>query len=77
MVQAETALPETGQFLKSRNSLLTTLEIRQSKILVLTSGEHPVAVLLSQGYKVPGANGVLLKSLSYRGGTPFVSTVVI
>lgn len=32
------------QFLMSRNSLLTNLEIRQSKIRVLTSGKRPVAV---------------------------------
>lgn len=76
MVQAETALPELRHFLKSRNSLLTNLEIRQSKIRVLTSGEHPVTVRSLQGYKVQGANGAFLKSLSY-GGAPFVSTVVI
>lgn len=39
MVEAEIALPETGQFLKSRNSFLTNLETGQLKIHVLTSGE--------------------------------------
>lgn len=65
MVQSETALPETGQFLKSRNSFLTNLEISQSKICVLTSGEHSVAVFSHKGatYRVQMGHPLIMVGL--------------
>lgn len=77
MVEAETSLPETGQSLKGRNSLLTNLEIRPSKIHVLTSGEDPV--LCSHMARVQGKRvqmGLLLKSPFYHGVTPFMGASV-
>lgn len=65
MVQAGTALPETGQFLKSSNSFLTNLEISQSRIRVLASAEHSGAVFSHKGarYRVHMGHPLIMVGL--------------